>query len=189
MLRMHQSDGFLNKRLFSKKLWERSQSSALALSPGYWCFLPMGVCPPGSWWHACSGGGESGCPSPPNPVPAGWGDHADPRAPPAIAAHLYKCSALRESCGLCLKADPRFECGWCVSERRCSLRQHCLAYESSWMHASSGNSRCTDPKITKVCRDRWVVMPRAWGPRWKMGMEMGMGLSSGTSQQPNLLGV
>uniref|UniRef100_A0A8C0BV27 Plexin-A1 n=1 Tax=Buteo japonicus TaxID=224669 RepID=A0A8C0BV27_9AVES len=70
--------------------------------------------------------------------------------PQNIQAHLYKCSALRESCGLCLKADPRFECGWCVSERRCSLRQHCLAYESSWMHASSGNSRCTDPKITKT---------------------------------------
>lgn len=76
---------------------------------------------------------------------------------PAIAAHLYKCSALRESCGLCLKADPRFECGWCVSERRCSLRQHCLAYDSSWMHASSGNSRCTDPKITKVRGDWWVM--------------------------------
>uniref|UniRef100_A0A8B9MZV6 Plexin A1 n=1 Tax=Accipiter nisus TaxID=211598 RepID=A0A8B9MZV6_9AVES len=73
--------------------------------------------------------------------------------PQNIQAHLYKCSALRESCGLCLKADPRFECGWCVSERRCSLRQHCLAYESSWMHASSGNSRCTDPKITKVHGD------------------------------------
>lgn len=37
-----------------------------------------------------------------------------------------------------------------MSEKRCTLRQHCLAYESSWMHASSGNSRCTDPKITKV---------------------------------------
>lgn len=102
-------------------------------------------------------------------------------APLALAAHLYKCSALRESCGLCLKADPRFECGWCVSERRCSLRQHCLAYESSWMHASSGNSRCTDPKITKVCGDggdgRWIG-------RW-----VGMGLSGGTSQQPNLLDV
>uniref|UniRef100_A0A8C3V8K6 Plexin-A1 n=1 Tax=Catharus ustulatus TaxID=91951 RepID=A0A8C3V8K6_CATUS len=70
--------------------------------------------------------------------------------PQNIQAHLYKCSALRESCGLCLKADPRFECGWCVMERRCSLRQHCLAYDSSWMHASSGNSRCTDPKITKT---------------------------------------
>uniref|UniRef100_A0A663LN59 Plexin-A1 n=1 Tax=Athene cunicularia TaxID=194338 RepID=A0A663LN59_ATHCN len=70
--------------------------------------------------------------------------------PQNIQAHLYKCSALRESCGLCLKADPRFECGWCVSEKRCLLRQHCLAYESSWMHASSGNSRCTDPKITKT---------------------------------------
>lgn len=66
-------------------------------------------------------------------------------------AHLYKCPALRQSCGLCLKADPRFECGWCVAERRCSLRHHCPADSpSSWMHAHHGNSRCTDPKILKV---------------------------------------
>lgn len=110
-------------------------------------------------------------------------------APPAVAAHLYKCSALRESCGLCLKADPRFECGWCVSERRCSLRQHCLAYENSWMHASSGNSRCTDPKITKVRGDGWAVMPCAEGLQWGMEVGMWMGLSSGSSQQPDLLGV
>lgn len=67
------------------------------------------------------------------------------------AAHLYKCPALRESCGLCLKADPRFECGWCVAERRCSLRPHCPADSpTAWMHARHGSSRCTDPKILKV---------------------------------------
>ncbi|KAM6300770.1 plexin-A1 [Aegotheles albertisi] len=82
--------------------------------------------------------------------------------PQNIQAHLYKCSALRESCGLCLKADPRFECGWCVLERRCSLRQHCLAYETSWMHASSGNSRCTEPKITKLFPE---TGPRQGGTR------------------------
>ncbi|NXI40334.1 PLXA1 protein, partial [Galbula dea] len=82
--------------------------------------------------------------------------------PQNIQAHLYKCSALRESCGLCLKADPRFECGWCVLERRCSLRQHCLAYESIWMHASSGNSRCTNPKITKLFPE---TGPRQGGTR------------------------
>ncbi|NXY67879.1 PLXA1 protein, partial [Glareola pratincola] len=103
-----------------------------------------------------------GCPSPQNSVPMGWRGRAEPRTPPAVAAHLYKCSALRESCGLCLKADPRFECGWCVLERRCSLRQHCLAYESSWMHASSGNSRCTEPKITKLSPE---TGPRQGGTR------------------------
>ncbi|XP_009997580.1 PREDICTED: plexin-A1 [Chaetura pelagica] len=82
--------------------------------------------------------------------------------PQNIQAHLYKCSALRESCGLCLKADPRFECGWCVLEKRCSLRQHCLAHESSWMHASSGNSRCTEPKITKLSPE---TGPRQGGTR------------------------
>ncbi|EMP35610.1 Plexin-A1, partial [Chelonia mydas] len=82
--------------------------------------------------------------------------------PQNIQAHLYKCSALRESCGLCLKADPRFECGWCVTEKRCTLRQHCPAYESSWMHASNGNSRCTDPKIIKLSPE---TGPRQGGTR------------------------
>lgn len=67
------------------------------------------------------------------------------------AAHLYKCPALRESCGLCLKADPRFECGWCVAERRCSLRPHCPADSpAAWMHARHGSSRCADPKIDQL---------------------------------------
>ncbi|KAM7410864.1 hypothetical protein PAMA_021025 [Pampus argenteus] len=79
-----------------------------------------------------------------------------------IQAHLYKCRALRDSCGMCLKADPRFECGWCVQDKKCSLRQECtgggnshlplqLAEGGGWMHATSGNSRCTHPKITKDC--------------------------------------
>lgn len=65
-------------------------------------------------------------------------------------AHLYKCYALRDSCGMCLKANPRFECGWCVQEKKCSLRQECTLQESTWMHATTGNSRCAHPKITKV---------------------------------------
>ncbi|XP_053492029.1 plexin-A1b [Ictalurus furcatus] len=67
-----------------------------------------------------------------------------------IKAHLYKCYALRESCGMCLKADPRFECGWCVQDKKCSLRQECASPEHTWMHASTGNSRCTHPRITKL---------------------------------------
>lgn len=70
--------------------------------------------------------------------------------PCVCTAHLYKCYALRESCGMCLKADPRFECGWCVQDKKCSLKQECASPEHTWMHASSGNSRCTHPRITKV---------------------------------------
>ncbi|TRY66612.1 hypothetical protein DNTS_031086, partial [Danionella cerebrum] len=66
-----------------------------------------------------------------------------------IQAHLYKCFAMRDSCGMCLKADPRFDCGWCVQERKCSLRQECAPLESSWMHPSAGNSRCAHPRINK----------------------------------------
>uniref|UniRef100_A0A8C9JD05 Plexin A2 n=1 Tax=Panthera tigris altaica TaxID=74533 RepID=A0A8C9JD05_PANTA len=41
--------------------------------------------------------------------------------PQDLKVHLYKCAAQRESCGLCLKADRKFECGWCSGERRCTL--------------------------------------------------------------------
>lgn len=82
---------------------------------------------------------------------------------PTVIAHLYKCPALRQSCGLCLKADPRFECGWCVAERRCSLRHHCPADSpTSWMHAHHGSSRCTDPKILKLSPE---TGPRQGGTR------------------------
>ncbi|XP_053704839.1 plexin-A1-like isoform X2 [Synchiropus splendidus] len=82
-----------------------------------------------------------------------------------IQAHLYKCRALRDSCGMCLKADPRFECGWCVQDKKCSLRQECslqLADSGGWMHATSGNSRCTHPKITKLFPE---TGPRQGGTR------------------------
>uniref|UniRef100_A0A4W5PH41 Plexin A1 n=1 Tax=Hucho hucho TaxID=62062 RepID=A0A4W5PH41_9TELE len=79
-----------------------------------------------------------------------------------IQAHLYKCYALRDSCGMCLKADPRFECGWCVQEKKCSLRQECAPLESSWMHVTAGNSRCTHPKITKLFPE---TGPRQGGTR------------------------
>ncbi|CAI9601031.1 unnamed protein product, partial [Staurois parvus] len=91
-----------------------------------------------------------------------WNGHFVIDNPQNIQAHLYKCSALRESCGLCLKSDPHFECGWCVSEKKCTLRQNCPTYESPWMHVSTPQSRCTDPKITKLFPE---TGPRQGGTR------------------------
>ncbi|CAM4619434.1 unnamed protein product [Leuciscus chuanchicus] len=82
--------------------------------------------------------------------------------PHNMQAHLYKCFALRESCGLCLKAESSFECGWCVQDRKCSLRQECAQPENTWMHASAGNSRCTHPRITKLSPE---TGPRQGGTR------------------------
>uniref|UniRef100_A0A672N1C3 Plexin A1 n=1 Tax=Sinocyclocheilus grahami TaxID=75366 RepID=A0A672N1C3_SINGR len=79
-----------------------------------------------------------------------------------IQAYLYKCYAMRDSCGMCLKADPRFDCGWCVQEKKCSLRQECAPPESIWMHPSAGNSRCTHPKINKLFPE---TGPRQGGTR------------------------
>ncbi|EPY84113.1 plexin-A2 [Camelus ferus] len=67
-----------------------------------------------------------------------------------IPVHLYKCAAQRESCGLCLKADRKFECGWCSGERRCTLQQHCTSPSSPWLDWSSHNVKCSNPQITEI---------------------------------------
>ncbi|KAL7828196.1 hypothetical protein AOLI_G00313480 [Acnodon oligacanthus] len=64
--------------------------------------------------------------------------------------HLYKCDARRESCGLCLKADPLFGCVWCKAEKRCMLKQHCPHPQSMWLEHNGINSKCTHPRITKI---------------------------------------
>uniref|UniRef100_UPI00398EBA51 LOW QUALITY PROTEIN: plexin A3-like n=1 Tax=Pristiophorus japonicus TaxID=55135 RepID=UPI00398EBA51 len=69
--------------------------------------------------------------------------------PVSVKALLYNCSVQRESCGLCLKAEPRFECGWCVPERRCRLLQHCAAPNFNWMAPGGRNIRCTHPRVVK----------------------------------------
>ncbi|XP_039605138.1 plexin-A2 isoform X2 [Polypterus senegalus] len=70
--------------------------------------------------------------------------------PESIKVHLYKCAAQRESCGLCLKAERKFECGWCSGESRCTLRQHCAPFINQWLDLSSKNVKCTNPRITEV---------------------------------------
>ncbi|KAK7827066.1 hypothetical protein U0070_019862 [Myodes glareolus] len=69
--------------------------------------------------------------------------------PQDLKVHLYKCAAQRESCGLCLKADHKFECGWCSDERRCTLHQHCPSTSSPWLDWSSHNVKCSNPQITE----------------------------------------
>lgn len=70
--------------------------------------------------------------------------------PQDLKVHLYKCAAQRESCGLCLKADHKFECGWCSGERRCTLHQHCPSTSSPWLDWSSHNVKCSNPQITEI---------------------------------------
>lgn len=67
--------------------------------------------------------------------------------------NLYKCGAQRDSCGVCLKAERKFQCGWCSMEGRCTLRQHCPMsnpYTSRWLNLASTNVKCTNPRITEV---------------------------------------
>uniref|UniRef100_A0A452HTS4 Sema domain-containing protein n=1 Tax=Gopherus agassizii TaxID=38772 RepID=A0A452HTS4_9SAUR len=70
--------------------------------------------------------------------------------PEDLKVHLYKCAAQRESCGLCLKADQKFECGWCSGEAKCTLRQHCSSPIHPWLDWSSRNVKCSNPRITEI---------------------------------------
>uniref|UniRef100_A0AAX7SFM5 Sema domain-containing protein n=1 Tax=Astatotilapia calliptera TaxID=8154 RepID=A0AAX7SFM5_ASTCA len=73
--------------------------------------------------------------------------------PEKIKVHLYKCSALRDSCGMCLRAERKFQCGWCSGEGRCTMKQHCppiSPYASRWLDLSARNVKCTNPRITEV---------------------------------------
>uniref|UniRef100_A0A452HTV6 Plexin-A2 n=1 Tax=Gopherus agassizii TaxID=38772 RepID=A0A452HTV6_9SAUR len=65
--------------------------------------------------------------------------------PEDLKVHLYKCAAQRESCGLCLKADQKFECGWCSGEAKCTLRQHCSSPIHPWLDWSSRNVKLSGP--------------------------------------------
>lgn len=76
--------------------------------------------------------------------------NCSPAMPSVPTALLYKCWAQRPSCGLCLKADPRFNCGWCISEHRCQLRAHCPAPKTNWMHPNQKGTRCSHPRIAQV---------------------------------------
>ncbi|KAG9485444.1 hypothetical protein GDO78_008491 [Eleutherodactylus coqui] len=70
--------------------------------------------------------------------------------PQDIKVHLYKCAAQRESCGLCLKADQKFECGWCSGEGRCTLHHHCYSSQNQWLDWSNRNVKCSNPRITEI---------------------------------------
>ncbi|XP_053279961.1 LOW QUALITY PROTEIN: plexin-A2 [Pleuronectes platessa] len=73
--------------------------------------------------------------------------------PENIQVHLYKCAAQRDSCGVCLKAQRKFQCGWCSGEGKCTLRHHCPPinpYTTRWLNLSTKNVKCTNPRITEV---------------------------------------
>uniref|UniRef100_A0A8C2YXR4 Plexin-A2 n=1 Tax=Cyclopterus lumpus TaxID=8103 RepID=A0A8C2YXR4_CYCLU len=73
--------------------------------------------------------------------------------PENIQVHLYKCAAQRDSCGTCLKAERKFQCGWCSGEGRCTLRHHCPPinpYTTRWLNLASKNVKCTNPRIAEV---------------------------------------
>ncbi|KAG9352801.1 hypothetical protein JZ751_017377 [Albula glossodonta] len=83
--------------------------------------------------------------------------------PDRVKVHLYKCTAQRESCGECLKAERKYECGWCTAEGRCTLHQHCPlpTHTNRWLDPSDKSAKCINPRITEVCA---LVTPLAGPP-------------------------
>uniref|UniRef100_A0A8C9T712 Plexin-A2 n=1 Tax=Scleropages formosus TaxID=113540 RepID=A0A8C9T712_SCLFO len=97
--------------------------------------------------------------------------------PENIRVHLYKCAAQRDSCGMCLKAERKFHCGWCSGEGRCTLRHHCPAptHAGRWLDLSSRNVKCTNPRITEVTP---ISGPPEGGTRVTIhGMNLGLAFS------------
>uniref|UniRef100_A0A8C9XU23 Plexin-A2 n=1 Tax=Sander lucioperca TaxID=283035 RepID=A0A8C9XU23_SANLU len=98
--------------------------------------------------------------------------------PENIQVHLYKCAAQRDSCGTCLKAERKFQCGWCSGEGRCTLLHHCPPinpYTTRWLNLSSKNVKCTNPRITEVTP---VAGPPEGGTRVTIhGMNLGLAFS------------
>ncbi|KAK6308309.1 hypothetical protein J4Q44_G00215800 [Coregonus suidteri] len=98
--------------------------------------------------------------------------------PDNIQVHLYKCAAQRDSCGMCLKAQRKFQCGWCSGEGRCTLRHHCPPLNPNttrWLDLSSKNVKCTNPRITEVTP---VAGPPEGGTRVTIhGMNLGLAFS------------
>uniref|UniRef100_A0A672R080 Plexin A3-like n=1 Tax=Sinocyclocheilus grahami TaxID=75366 RepID=A0A672R080_SINGR len=82
--------------------------------------------------------------------------------PSSMRALLYKCEAQRDRGTLCLKADSMFECGWCLADKKCLLKQHCPSPEHNWMHQGRRNVRCSHPRITKI---RPLTGPKEGGTR------------------------
>ncbi|XP_060101991.1 plexin-A4 [Heteronotia binoei] len=91
-----------------------------------------------------------------------WNGHFNIDNPAQNKVHLYKCGAMRESCGLCLKADPDYECGWCEGQNQCTLKHHCPMPENRWLELSGTGGKCTNPKITGISPVRG---PREGGTR------------------------
>ncbi|XP_036446803.1 plexin-A2 isoform X1 [Colossoma macropomum] len=98
--------------------------------------------------------------------------------PENIQVHLYKCGAQRDSCGMCLKAERKFQCGWCSMEGRCTLRHHCPMsnpYTSRWLNLATTNVKCTNPRITEVTP---VAGPPEGGTRVTIhGVNLGLSFS------------
>ncbi|KAG5282326.1 hypothetical protein AALO_G00054760 [Alosa alosa] len=98
--------------------------------------------------------------------------------PENIQVHLYKCAAQRDSCGQCLKAERRFQCGWCSGEGRCTLRHHCTLpnpYTGRWLNMDNKNVKCTNPRITEVTP---VAGPPEGGTRVIIrGLNLGLSFS------------
>ncbi|KAJ7329362.1 hypothetical protein JRQ81_015536 [Phrynocephalus forsythii] len=91
-----------------------------------------------------------------------WNGNFNIDNPAQNKVHLYKCGAMRESCGLCLKADPDYECGWCEDLNQCTLKHHCPIVENRWLELSAMGGKCTNPKITEISPVRG---PREGGTR------------------------
>ncbi|XP_071818203.1 plexin-A4-like isoform X3 [Apostichopus japonicus] len=72
-----------------------------------------------------------------------WNENFVIDNPGNTTAILYKCHVQRSSCGQCLVAPSKFECGWCKGTDRCTINSQCLD-STMWLH---NNVLCPNPVI------------------------------------------
>uniref|UniRef100_A0A8C9XPV8 Plexin-A2 n=1 Tax=Sander lucioperca TaxID=283035 RepID=A0A8C9XPV8_SANLU len=99
--------------------------------------------------------------------------------PENIQVHLYKCAAQRDSCGTCLKAERKFQCGWCSGEGRCTLLHHCPPinpYTTRWLNLTHSSTQQSDSHLLPTVTP--VAGPPEGGTRVTIhGMNLGLAFS------------
>ena len=84
------------------------------------------------------------------------------RFPPPLPVKVYQCSMMADSCGGCLTADTKYNCGWC-SDRRCTIEAQC--HTTGWLDSTA---ICPNPAIYSVSGAAAAAAAAAAGEGWRL---------------------
>ncbi|KAL1461083.1 hypothetical protein WDU94_013014 [Cyamophila willieti] len=73
-----------------------------------------------------------------------WGRSRIMDNPDNVLVNIYSCQDLASNCDLCLNLNHKYKCGWCQSNHRCEIFEHCDGL-GMWF---SINQTCAIPEMT-----------------------------------------